>query len=238
MLVYMYLCIYRHAVDVNGGTDYRAWYGLGQTYEMLHLYQYSLYYYKKATTLKSNDARMWCAVGNCYSKLSMKLMAIQTLNHAVSCGDREGVATRELARLYREAGQVDLAAECYRRHLQASSTTDEMPGGSEGVYGSELQGMGMYMEGDEGQQGQQGLSGEVLAHYLSPSTEVTDNSYCICVFNAIFRILNKLYIIHCVYTYRLSTGSALRACCSWLLTTARSGNLTWPRLTALGTPLY
>ena len=145
---------------------------------MLHLYQYSLYYYKKATTLKSNDARMWCAVGNCYSKLSMKLMAIQTLNHAVSCGDREGVATRELARLYREAGQVDLAAECYRRHLQATATNDGVFEGVQGFPGSEYtaQGMqGMYMEGDELQQG---LSSDVLAHYLSPSTEV--NGIYIC----------------------------------------------------------
>jgi tetratricopeptide (TPR) repeat protein len=50
------------AVDVSS-KDYRAWYGLGQTYEMLHLYQYALYYYKKAAYLKPADARMWCAVG-------------------------------------------------------------------------------------------------------------------------------------------------------------------------------
>lgn len=57
---------YRQAIDVNA-SDYRAWYGLGQTYEMLHLYQYALYYYKKATALKRHDPRMWCAVGrvNC-----------------------------------------------------------------------------------------------------------------------------------------------------------------------------
>ena len=29
---------YRNAVDLSP-SDYRAWYGLGQTYEMLHLYQ-------------------------------------------------------------------------------------------------------------------------------------------------------------------------------------------------------
>ena len=56
---------YRKAVDVSAGCDYRAWYGLGQTYEMLHMYQYSMYYYKKAAALRPNDGRMWCAVGSC-----------------------------------------------------------------------------------------------------------------------------------------------------------------------------
>ncbi len=49
--------------------DYRAWYGLGQTYEMLHLYQYAHYYYRKAAYLRPADARMWGAVGNCLLKL-------------------------------------------------------------------------------------------------------------------------------------------------------------------------
>jgi anaphase-promoting complex subunit 8 len=49
--------------------DYRAWYGLGQTYEMLHLYQYAHYYYRKAAYLRPLDARMWGAVGNCLLKL-------------------------------------------------------------------------------------------------------------------------------------------------------------------------
>jgi tetratricopeptide (TPR) repeat protein len=49
--------------------DYRAWYGLGQTYEMLHLYQYAHFYYRKAAFLRPLDARMWGAVGNCLLKL-------------------------------------------------------------------------------------------------------------------------------------------------------------------------
>ena len=36
---------YRQAISVSQ-SDYRAWYGLGQTYEMLHMYQYALYYFK------------------------------------------------------------------------------------------------------------------------------------------------------------------------------------------------
>eukprot|EP00850_Spirogloea_muscicola_P002061 SM000008S22150 [mRNA] locus=s8:2373:4612:- [translate_table: standard] len=36
---------YRHAVDINP-LDYRAWYGLGQTYEILAMPFYALYYYR------------------------------------------------------------------------------------------------------------------------------------------------------------------------------------------------
>lgn len=55
--------------------DYRAWYGLGQTYEMLHLYQYAHYYYRKAAYLRPSDARMWGAVGNCLLKLGNNLIS-------------------------------------------------------------------------------------------------------------------------------------------------------------------
>lgn len=108
---------YRKAVDVSE-RDYRAWYGLGQTYEMLHLYQYALYYYKKAASLKPQDARMWGAVGNCLSRLGNRREAMVALERAVNSGDKEGIATRELARLYREAGQSAKAADCYHRHLK------------------------------------------------------------------------------------------------------------------------
>ena len=37
--------------DVNR-KDYRAWYGLGQAYELLNMHQYALYYYQHATSLR------------------------------------------------------------------------------------------------------------------------------------------------------------------------------------------
>ena len=48
-------------MDINP-RDYRAWYGLGQTYELLQMYFYAIYYYRKAATLRPFDARMWCAL--------------------------------------------------------------------------------------------------------------------------------------------------------------------------------
>ena len=47
-------------MDVNP-RDYRAWYGLGQTYELLCMPAYALHYYRSATLLRPGDARMWCA---------------------------------------------------------------------------------------------------------------------------------------------------------------------------------
>ncbi len=49
---------YRRALDINP-RDYRAWYGLGQTYEILQMHFYSLYYFRKATALRPYAARMW-----------------------------------------------------------------------------------------------------------------------------------------------------------------------------------
>lgn len=45
-----FLCL-RHAIEVNK-RDYRAWYGLGQTYEILKMPFYCLYYYRKAHQLR------------------------------------------------------------------------------------------------------------------------------------------------------------------------------------------
>ena len=51
---------YRKAVELNP-RDYRAWYGMGQTYELLQMPFYALHYYRRATQLRPQDARMWCA---------------------------------------------------------------------------------------------------------------------------------------------------------------------------------
>ena len=45
---------YRRAVDVNR-KDYRAWYGLGQAYEVLDMSFYALYYYQRAAGLRPYD---------------------------------------------------------------------------------------------------------------------------------------------------------------------------------------
>jgi anaphase-promoting complex subunit 8 len=73
---------YRRAVDINR-RDYRAWYGLGQTYEMLEMYQYALWYYKKAAGLRPWDGKMWMAVGTCLQKLGRNQDGIKALKRAL-----------------------------------------------------------------------------------------------------------------------------------------------------------
>lgn len=107
---------YRNAIDTCS-SDYRAWYGLGQTYEMLHLYQYALYYYRKASSLRPTDSRMWCAVGNCLLKLGMKSQAIKSFERASEGDNDERLALRELARLHREEGRAGRAAFYYYQYL-------------------------------------------------------------------------------------------------------------------------
>lgn len=46
---------YRRAVELNP-RDYRAWYGLGQTYELLHMPFYALNYFRQATQVGSRCA--------------------------------------------------------------------------------------------------------------------------------------------------------------------------------------
>ncbi len=107
---------YREAIDVSD-TDYRAWYGLGQTYEMLHLYQYAVYYFKRATVLRPTDPRMWCAVGNCLCRLGSITDAISAYERAAGSSDKEGIAVKELGRLYRQQGNHEKAAEYFQRLL-------------------------------------------------------------------------------------------------------------------------
>ena len=40
-----------YILDINR-KDYRAWYGLGQAYELLSMHQYALHYYQRATALR------------------------------------------------------------------------------------------------------------------------------------------------------------------------------------------
>jgi len=107
---------YRKAVDINP-RDYRAWYGLGQTYEILNMLLFSLFYYRKAATLRPYDARMWCAIGGCYLALNKKSEAIRSYERAMTNNDGEGVATQQLAKLYRDGGEFEKAAQCYQKHL-------------------------------------------------------------------------------------------------------------------------
>ena len=133
---------YRRGVDVNP-RDYRAWYGLGQTYELLNMFFYALYYYRKvssstngapqptylraaahlpcilpphtlqAVKLRPTDARMWCALASCYQRLERPDDAIRAFERAAANQDQEGIATLELARLYADKVRALLHRTCH-----------------------------------------------------------------------------------------------------------------------------
>jgi len=63
-------------------------YGLGQSYELLTMYFYALYYYRKAVKLRPNDSRMWCALANCCQKLERSDEAIRAYERAATAGDQ------------------------------------------------------------------------------------------------------------------------------------------------------
>lgn len=110
---------YRRAVDINP-RDYRAWYGLGQMYEMLHMPSYALYYYRRVVVLRPTDARMWVAMGHCFEKLEGgrhgSAEALKCFERAART-DQEGASFGPLAKLYKSQGKDDLAAAMYRRVL-------------------------------------------------------------------------------------------------------------------------
>lgn len=108
---------YRTAVDIDQ-TDYRAWYGLGQTYEIHQMYNYAVYYFQNAAKAKPNDSRMWTALGSCYEKLEKKLEAIKCYEKAIACKDKEGIALYKMGKLYCAAGEEEKAAVCFRENIK------------------------------------------------------------------------------------------------------------------------
>lgn len=103
---------YRQAVDVNS-RDFRAWYGLGQAYEIVKMPIYSLYYYKIAQKLRPYDSRMLVAMGETYEKLNKKLNALKCYQKACNVGDIEGIALWKLAELYEKIGDVENAVSTF-----------------------------------------------------------------------------------------------------------------------------
>jgi anaphase-promoting complex subunit 8 len=62
---------------------------------------------------------MWSALGAVYSSLDRRQEAIKCFERAVNNVDREGTATRKLAKLYRDEGNAEKAARCYQKLVSA-----------------------------------------------------------------------------------------------------------------------
>lgn len=93
--------------------EYRAWYGLGQAYEILKMPSYSLYYYKIAQELRPFDSRMLVALGETYEKLEQYSNALKSYQRAYNVGDIEGITLLRLGNLYEKLGDIDNAVPIY-----------------------------------------------------------------------------------------------------------------------------
>ena len=118
---------YRRAVSLNP-SDFRAWYGLGQTYELVNMPYYALHNFAVACRLRPDDSRMWNAMGHCYSS-----PAVGKLESAIRCykralpHDKERVSLRQLAHHHsllaqseKDAGHYQEAAKYYKMILEES----------------------------------------------------------------------------------------------------------------------
>lgn len=110
---------YRRAVDIDP-CDYRAWYGLGQAYEMMSMPFYALHYFRKSVFLQPNDSRLWIAMGQCYESEQLRMLekAVKCYRRAADCNDGEAIALHQLAKLHAELGHPDEAAFYYKKDLE------------------------------------------------------------------------------------------------------------------------
>lgn len=94
--------------------DYRAWYGLGQAYEVRKFPYDAIYYYQKATDLRPYDARMWRALANCYQTLQQDDEARDCYKRAAAC-DKTGknLAMIQLGRIFEKMGRMSVAIDYY-----------------------------------------------------------------------------------------------------------------------------
>lgn len=93
--------------------EYRAWYGLGQTYEILKMSSYALYYYKIAQELQPYDSRMLIALGDTYEKLEQYGYAIKCYQRAYNAGDIEGITLQRMGNLFEKLNDVESAIPIY-----------------------------------------------------------------------------------------------------------------------------
>merc|ERR1712050_76578 len=93
--------------------------------------------YRRAMTLRPEDARMWCAMAQCYDFMDRKSEALKCYEKAHRCGDRERMALPRLARLQQDLGDRKQAAAYYSQMLAQSAQGTWHPKASGGGLSTE-----------------------------------------------------------------------------------------------------
>jgi len=110
---------YRQAVDIDR-RDYRAWYGLGQAYEMMGKPFWALHYFKESVFYQPNDSQLSIAMAQCYENDQIHMLdeAIKCYRRASNCNDGEAIAMHQLGKLHSELGHHEEAAFYYKKDLE------------------------------------------------------------------------------------------------------------------------
>lgn len=115
---------YRTAIELDP-KDYRAWYGLAETYEVSDMNLYAIYYYYKAILTRPQDSRLWVALGTCYEKMGKTNESTKCYEKAERLKDREGVVLHRLARLYSRLNMTEKAAKCFTESLSRKDAEND-----------------------------------------------------------------------------------------------------------------
>ncbi|KAG7440032.1 TPR-like protein [Guyanagaster necrorhizus] len=111
---------YRRTLNIRRD-DHRAWYGLGQAYELLSMHDNALHYFLHATSIVPYDMRMWQAAGHCYEVLGRIRQAIECYKRSlISANPCEISVKLNLARLYYKLGEDMEATSFHRRIIEIS----------------------------------------------------------------------------------------------------------------------
>ncbi|OQV21669.1 putative Cell division cycle protein 23-like protein [Hypsibius exemplaris] len=95
--------------------EYRAWYGLGQTMEILRAHASALYYFKRAFENCPSDTRMLLALGDTYQTLNKTSDAEMCYWRAYQV-DADTVVLVRLARMFEKLGKYGRSAELYMKY--------------------------------------------------------------------------------------------------------------------------
>ncbi|KAL0072428.1 Anaphase-promoting complex subunit 8 [Marasmius tenuissimus] len=99
--------------------DYRAWYGLGQAYELLNMHQYALHYYQYAAALRPYDARLWQGLGQCYEEMGRLREAVECYKRAlISANPHEISVNLLLAKVHRDLDEIAESIAYHRRIVE------------------------------------------------------------------------------------------------------------------------
>uniref|UniRef100_A0AC34Q3K1 Uncharacterized protein n=1 Tax=Panagrolaimus sp. JU765 TaxID=591449 RepID=A0AC34Q3K1_9BILA len=111
---------YYKALEIDP-LQHRAYYGLGQLYEIFKYTDFALYFYEQAHRCRPNDSRFLVAIGVVLFHLHRNRDAENAFIRAFKAGDIQGNALVKLANLYESEDKPEKAFKAYSLFLKVYS---------------------------------------------------------------------------------------------------------------------